>query len=175
MQRLKHIDFVRRRIVVTPGVCALAALALVAAAWATVTFLRVSALDDDVVSLQQRLDVERVMDTARRAKQKGAPEERKIDAVVSAQVAAKAHGAVPLLTKIGEAWKPQVALLSVSVQRAGNEAKISGEAQELGQVYAFVDRLQSGPSGLRAMLLRHGVKTSDPKKAITFDIDVVQR
>jgi hypothetical protein len=175
MLRLKRIDFVRPRFAFTPLACVLFAGVVGAGLWVGNDFVRVRALDEDVTLLQQRVDArQRLMNKAKQDEKKAAPEQRKIDAVVNAQAAAKASGTVPLLQKIGQAWTPQVAMLSVSVQRAGKEAKISGEAQDLGEVYAFVGRLQAD-NALRAMLTRHGVKTGDSRLAITFDISVEQR
>jgi hypothetical protein len=176
MQRLTRIDFAQPRIRVTRAACVLLLGVLAAGAWAAVDSVRVAALDEDVALLQQRADARQLMaDKVRRAQRNDAPGQRQIDAAIGAQVAAKNKGAVPLLGKIGAAWTPRLALISVSVQRSGKEAKISGEAQDLGQVYAFVDRLRSGPGGLHAMLLRHGVSDGDPKHALLFDISVEQR
>ncbi|KVK98978.1 hypothetical protein [Burkholderia ubonensis] len=176
MQSLTRIDFVARRWRITPGAAVLIASAAFALAWCVHDGLRVARLDDEVARMQQRADARKQQEErARRAELKQAPDVRKIDAVVNAQVAGKAKGAVPMLTKIGEAWAPQVALLSVTLQHAGRDAKVSGEAQDLGQIYAFVERLQASPAGLRAMLLRHGVKEGDAKRPIMFDVNVEQR
>lgn len=175
MLSLKRIEFIRSRYALTPIACVLFVGVVGAGLWVSNDFIRVASLDEDVTLLQQRVDVrQRLMDKAKQDEKKAAPEQRKIDAVVNAQAAAKASGTVPLLRKIGQAWTPQVAMLSVSVQRAGKEAKISGEAQDLGHVYAFVSRLQADPD-LRAMLTRHGTKAGDARRAITFDISVEQR
>lgn len=176
MQSLNRIDFACRRIRVTPVVCVLFAGALIALALIGRDWVRATALGDEVASLQQRLDArEQFADRVWRAELKRVPGERKVAAAVRAQVVAKANGVAPMLAKIGVAWQPRVALLGVSIGRVGKEANITGEAQDLAQVYAFVDRLQAGPSGLRAMLLRHEVKERDPQGAVLFDISVEQQ
>lgn len=176
MQRLSDLNFVRAKLPVTPVVGALVAGVLAAGVWIGMDAVRVGHLGDEVASLQQRVDgLRQTAEKARRADKQGGPDQRKVDAVVSAQMAAKASGGVPMLTKIGQAWVPQLGLLSLNVQRVGQEAKITGETTDLTQVYAFVDRLQAKGSGLRAMLLRHGVKTDSAQQVIVFDISVEQR
>ncbi|WP_207001677.1 hypothetical protein [Trinickia mobilis] len=198
MQKLKRFDFAAKQAKAGPATLALAGALLAAGVWAGGTWLQADELRADVEHLQQRIEQrERALDVAKRAAQGASPDDKKFDAVLREQ--AGAHARLPVLDVVESAWAPQIALLSLSVQRAGKEATIEAEAQDLVQVYAFIERLRlaagriadaarnspppaepggknakaaKAPSSAQVVLVRHGIKPKDPNRAVSFGVRI---
>jgi hypothetical protein len=127
------------------------------------------------MQLQSRFDQrEQAARRSLRAK-RGSGEESKVNEVLKAQIAdaRSAAGTVsPMIARIEQAWSPDIALLSLETRNVGAQGKLDGEATDLGQVYAFAERLRGERHDMVVALLRHGTKPNDPASPVLFSLSL---
>lgn len=101
------------------------------------------------------------------------PEEKKVDALLSAQSAEDRLRPV-LLRAVEHAWSPRVAVMNLKVEGAGKLVQLELMSVDLTEVFAFVARLNA-EQGLRATVMRHGIKSGDPNLATMATVRVELR
>ncbi|HCQ47425.1 hypothetical protein YH64_006765 [Achromobacter sp. LC458] len=101
------------------------------------------------------------------------PEEKKVDALVSAQSAEDRLRPV-LLRAIEQAWSPRVAVMNLKIEGAGKTVQLELMAVDLTEVFAFAGRVNAG-EGIRATVMRHGIKSGDPNLATMATVRVELR
>lgn len=128
-----------------------------------------------VNALEDRLAEQRMMqERALRRVQAQSPEERKVQALVLAQNA-QDRLRPELLRAIEQAWSPRLAIMSLKLEGAGQAANLEMLTADLKEVFAFVARLNTADSGVRAMVLRHSIKSGDPNLATLANVKVEKR
>lgn len=173
MKRLTGLNFVAPRMRVTPWAglalcCALAAGAFVGGEWT-----RVDALRDDVERIEKRIDQrQRVIEREQRREKAKTPEQRRIELVIAEQGMSDKGSGLSVIDWIEHAWTPRIALKSLTVDKAGREARIEGGAAELSHVYLFVDRLNDRHPDRKIGLLQHRTKTEDGKHIFHFSLSI---
>lgn len=173
MKRLNELDFVAPRARVTPWAavalcCALVTGAFVASEWSNVEQLR-----DEVDSIESRIDQrQRAIEREQRLQKNMTAEERRIARVLDQQ-RTSATGAGPAVVDwIEHAWTPQIALKLLTVDKAGQEARLEGGAAHLSHIYMFVDRLKDRHPDRKVRLLQHRTKAEDGKNIFYFSLNI---
>lgn len=80
-----------------------------------------------------------------------------------------------LLTELDLASSPNVALLSVESQGQTRELRMSGEAQSMTDVVAYVNQLRQSPLLESVYLSQHETKKSGPVDLIRFSLNATWR
>ncbi|KNE27309.1 hypothetical protein [Achromobacter spanius] len=101
------------------------------------------------------------------------PEEKRVDAMLSAQSAEDRLRPV-LLRAIEQAWSPRLAVMNLKIEGAGKSVQLELMTVDLTEVFAFAVRLNA-ESGLRATVMRHGIKSGDPNLATMSTVRVELR
>lgn len=132
-------------------------------------------LRSQVIQLEDMLAEQRVLQerALRRAKAQS-PEERRLDAMLSAQVAEDRLRPM-VLRALEQAWSPRMAIMNLKIEMAGKAAQLELMAADLSEVFAFAARLNVADSGLRASVMRHGIKSGDPNLATMATVRVEKR
>lgn len=133
------------------------------------------ALRNEVIQLEDRLAEQRMLqERALRRAQAQSPEERRLDAMLSAQIAEDRLRPI-VLRALEQAWTPRMAIMNLKIEMAGKSAQLELMASDLSEVFAFVARLNAADSGLRATVMRHGIKSGDPNLATMASVRVEKR
>lgn len=170
---MRSLDFapVRRRI--TPWAAAMIGAAALAAVFAAEEAVRVDALNDEVEQIQAQLDQrQRAHEREQRRRKSMTPEQKRIERVIAAQQTHSDGSALPVVDRIERAWSPDLALTSLSVDKAGTVARIEGGAASLSHIYQFVERLNDGRAERRTGLLQHRAKVVDGRTIHLFSVSV---
>lgn len=173
MKRLSELNFVAPRTRLTPWAGIALCCALAAGLFAGSEWNRVEALRDDVEQVEKRIEQrQRVIEREQRREKAKTPEQRRIERVLAEQTMTDKGSGLSVIDWIEHAWTPQIALKSLTVDKAGREARIEGGAAELSHVYLFVDRLHDRHPDRMIGLLQHRTKTEDGKAIFHFSLSI---
>ncbi|KVM18437.1 hypothetical protein WL05_18665 [Burkholderia ubonensis] len=173
MKRLNELDFAAPRARITPWAavalcCALLTGAFVASEWSRVDHLR-----DDVEQAERRIEQrKRATEREQRRQKTMTPEQRRIERVLAEQRMSANGSGLSVVDWIEHAWTPQIALKSLTVDKAGREARIEGGAADLSHVYIFVDRLNDRHPDRKIGLLQHRTKAEDGRNIFHFSLSI---
>ncbi|WP_459623513.1 hypothetical protein [Burkholderia sp. 3C] len=173
MRRTTGLNFVAPRARITPSAaialcCALMVMAIVGREWT-----RVDTVRDAVDRLSQRIDVrQRSLEREQRLAKARTPEQRRIASLLAAQQSNQTNSGLPVIDWIEHAWTPHIALKSLTVDKAGRQARIEGGAADLAQIYMFVDRLNDRHPDRRTGLLQHRAATENGKPVFYFSLSL---
>ncbi|MGO4396949.1 hypothetical protein [Achromobacter sp. PAB15] len=135
----------------------------------------VAALRSEVTQLDDRLANQRMLhERELRRMQAQSPEERKVDALLSAQ-SAEDRLRPKLLRAIEAAWAPRIAVMNLKIELAGKAASLELMTADLSEIFAFAARMNDPDSGMRATVMRHGIKAGDPNLATMATVRVELR
>ncbi|CAB3713365.1 hypothetical protein AKG08_03445 [Achromobacter piechaudii] len=171
--KMRRLDFTKRS--ATPPLAAIIVFLLLAvgllSAWRQwdLWALRVEVTRFESQLVERRMQHER---EARRALAQS-PEEKKVDLLLSAQSAEDRLRPL-LLRSIEGAWAPTVAVMNLKIESAGKSAQLELMTAELAEVFAFVARLNA-EQGVRATVMRHGIRSGDPNLATMAAVRVELR
>lgn len=133
------------------------------------------ALSNEVVRLEDQLaELRMVQEREARRRQALSPEERRLDAILSAQSAEDRLRPV-ILRALEQAWSPRIAIMNLRVEMSGQAAQLELMTADLSEIFAFVARLNVEDSGLRATVVRHGIKSGDVNLATLATVRVERR
>lgn len=79
-----------------------------------------------------------------------------------------------LLRAIEQAWSPRLAVMNLKIEGAGKSVQLELMTVDLTEVFAFAVRLNA-EAGLRATVMRHGIKSGDPNLATMSTVRVELR
>ncbi|ATF87300.1 MULTISPECIES: hypothetical protein [Burkholderia] len=153
------------------------ALALVVAVAAAGLLLgeqaRLDTLRGEVERIEARVDQRRqAAERAAREGQRVSAEAHRIERLLDEQSISDGNTGLPVLDWIERAWTPRIALRSLSIDKAGKEARIEGGAADLEHIYRFSNRLRDAHPERRIGLLRHQVRDIAGSRTYTFSLNV---
>ncbi|WP_175957095.1 hypothetical protein [Burkholderia sp. BCC0405] len=173
MKRLTGLNFAAPRTRVTPWAGFALCCALAAGMFAGSEWTRVDALRDDVDRIGKQIEQrQRVIEREQRREKAKTPEQRRIERVLAEQKMSDKGSGLSVVDWIEHAWKPQIALKSLTVDKAGREARIEGGAADLSHIYLFVDRLNDRHPDRKIGLLQHRTKIEDGKSIFHFSLSI---
>ncbi|WP_010100118.1 hypothetical protein [Burkholderia ubonensis] len=173
MKRLNQLDFAAPRARITPWAAIALCCALLTGAFVASEWSRVDRLRDDVEQAERRLEQrKRAIEREQRRQKTMTPEQRRIERVLAEQRMSMNGSGLSVVDWIEHAWTPQIALKSLTVDKAGREARIEGGAAELSHVYIFVDRLNDRHPDRKIGLLQHRTKAEDGRNIFHFSLSI---
>ena len=173
MKHLSELDFAASRTRVTPWATVALCCALLTGGFAASEWSRVEQLRDEVDAIESRIDQrKRALEHAQRRQKSMTPEQRRIERVLAEQRTRAQGSGLSVVDWIEHAWTPQIALKSLTVDKAGREARIEGGAAELSHIYMFVDRLNDRHPDRKIGLLQHRAKAEDGKNIFHFSLSI---
>lgn len=171
--RVRAADFtpVRRRL--TAWGAAAACATVLAGAFVAEEFARVDQLRDEIELLDARIEQRQTAIKREQRRQKTlSPEQKRIERAIAAQRMSDDGSGLPVVDWIERAWSTDIALTSLSVDKAGEAARIEGGAAELAHIYQFVERLNDRHAERRTGLLQHRTKVVDGRTFYLFSVSV---
>ncbi|AJY10034.1 hypothetical protein K6W16_21815 [Burkholderia dolosa] len=173
MRRLKELNFVASRLRITRWASIAFACAFAVAIFAGTEWQRAEALRDEVDRIEQRIDQrKRIIERDRLRESAKTPEQRHIDRMIAEQTMSSQGSGLPVIDWIEQAWTPQIALKSLTVDNGGREARIEGGAADLSHIYMFVGRLSASEPEPKIGLLQHRTKIEDGKQIFHFSLSI---
>jgi hypothetical protein len=173
MKRLSELDFVATRARATPWAAIALCCTVLTGAFAASEWSRVERLRDEVGGIESRIDQrKRAIEREQRRQKNMTPEQRRVDRVLAEQRMSTTGSGLSVIDWIEHAWTPQIALKSLTVDKAGREARIEGGAADLSHIYLFVDRLNDRHPDRKIGLLQHRTKAEDGKNIFHFSLSI---
>ncbi|KWK69610.1 hypothetical protein WM16_23625 [Burkholderia ubonensis] len=173
MKRLNQLDFAAPRARITPWAAVALCCALLTGAFVASEWSRVDQLRDDVEQAERRFEQrKRATEREQRRQKTMTPEQRRIERVLAEQRMSMNGSGLSVVDWIEHAWTPQIALKSLTVDKAGREARIEGGAADLSHVYIFVDRLNDRHPDRKIGLLQHRTKAEDGRNIFHFSLSI---
>jgi hypothetical protein len=173
MKRLSELDFVATRARATPWAAIALCCTVLTGAFAASEWSRVDQLRDEVGGIESRIDQrKRAIEREQRRQKNMTPEQRRVDRVLAEQRMSTTGSGLSVIDWIEHAWTPQIALKSLTVDKAGREARIEGGAADLSHIYLFVDRLNDRHPDRKIGLLQHRTKAEDGKNIFHFSLSI---
>ncbi|KVP65239.1 hypothetical protein WL40_06270 [Burkholderia ubonensis] len=173
MKRLNELDFAAPRARITPWAAVALCCALLTGAFVASEWSRVDQLRDDVEQAERRVEQrKRATEREQRRQKTMTPEQRRIERVLAGQRMSANGSGLSVVDWIEHAWTPQIALKSLTVDKAGREARIEGGAADLSHVYIFVDRLNDRHPDRKIGLLQHRTKAEDGRNIFHFSLSI---
>ncbi|KVU38017.1 hypothetical protein WK66_27130 [Burkholderia ubonensis] len=173
MKRLNELDFGAPRARITPWAAVALCCALLTGAFVASEWSRVDQLRDDVEQAERRIEQrKRATEREQRRQKTMTPEQRRIERVLAEQRMSANGSGLSVVDWIEHAWTPQIALKSLTVDKAGREARIEGGAADLSHVYIFVDRLNDRHPDRKIGLLQHRTKAEDGRNIFHFSLSI---
>lgn len=138
---LRSIDFRLPHAWLSPMTIGVACTLCAAVAWVGYGAMQLQGAEAEVMRINER--IEQRQDAFKALMRKAALQS---PAAKAEQQILEQHAeiALPVLDRLENAWEPRIALLSLSVRRAGHEAQFDGLASDLDQIHAFMVRLRDG-------------------------------
>ncbi|KVO01418.1 hypothetical protein WK05_03610 [Burkholderia ubonensis] len=173
MKRLNELDFAAPRARITPWAAVALCCALLTGAFVASEWSRVDQLRGDVEQAERRIEQrKRATEREQRRQKTMTPEQRRIERVLAEQRMSANGSGLSVVDWIEHAWTPQIALKSLTVDKAGREARIEGGAADLSHVYIFVDRLNDRHPDRKIGLLQHRTKAEDGRNIFHFSLSI---
>ncbi|OJA35719.1 hypothetical protein [Burkholderia ubonensis] len=173
MKRLNELDFAAPRARITPWAAVALCCALLTGAFVASEWSRVDQLRDDVEQAERRVEQrKRATEREQRRQKTMTPEQRRIERVLAGQRMSANGSGLSVVDWIEHAWTPEIALKSLTVDKAGREARIEGGAADLSHVYIFVDRLNDRHPDRKIGLLQHRTKAEDGRNIFHFSLSI---
>ncbi|KVT49877.1 hypothetical protein [Burkholderia ubonensis] len=173
MKRLNELDFAAPSARITPWAAVALCCALLTGAFVASEWSRVDQLSDDVEQAERRVEQrKRATEREQRRQKTVTPEQRRIERVLAGQRMSANGSGLSVVDWIEHAWTPQIALKSLTVDKAGREARIEGGAADLSHVYIFVDRLNDRHPDRKIGLLQHRTKAEDGRNIFHFSLSI---
>ncbi len=114
-----------------------------------------------------------IQERAMRQKEKNIPDDRRIVAMLKAQKSAEPRLYPQLLDAIEQTWSPRLAILSLKLESAGQNAKLDITVTDLEEAFLFVERLNAVNPQTIATLVRHGTRAvSDQSSTLVAHIEI---
>lgn len=144
-------------------------------AWVLHGAMQVRRVDAEVAGMNQRIEQRQ---SELKALARKAARQSPGDQTRQQMLARQAATSLPVLKHIESAWEPRIALLSLTVRRAGREAQLDGVARELDQIHAFMTRLDqangagAAGSGARVALQRISHRAEGADRVLQFTLHI---
>ncbi|MCP3024480.1 hypothetical protein [Cupriavidus basilensis] len=173
MKGLNDVDFARARGGLTSWVAIALCCAALTGVFVSNEWSNVDQLRDEVERAESRIEQrQRAVERERLRQKQMTPEQRRIERILAEQQVSTTGSGLPVIDWIEHAWTPQIALKTLTVEKAGREARIEGGAADLSHIYIFVERLNDRHPDRKIGLLQHRTKAEDGKNIYHFSLSL---
>ena len=165
---LGRLDFRQPHPWLNPVTFLMASALCAVLAWVVDGAMQVRRVDAAVAAMNQRIEQRQ---SELKALARKSARQLPTDKAMQQMLARHAATSLPVLMQIESAWEPRIALLSLTIRRAGREAQLDGVARELEQIQAFMTRLDNAGAA-RVVLQRISNRAEGPDRVLQFTLHI---